>query len=82
MNDQTWEDSPLGWPQQRSNTWGEDGRQSWTSVSVWPAGRPIAQWSLLEAGRSDFLTVSSGTTKLRGRHQAIGNNERGGSRSW
>jgi len=26
-------------------------------VSVWPGGRPIAQWSRLEAGRSDDLGV-------------------------
>jgi predicted dithiol-disulfide oxidoreductase (DUF899 family) len=38
-----WEDSPAGWP------------QPWDS-EVWSAnGRPIAQWSRLEAGRSDDL---------------------------
>jgi predicted dithiol-disulfide oxidoreductase (DUF899 family) len=36
-----WEDSPEGWP------------QSWTSGRI--DGRPIAQWSRIEAGRSDAL---------------------------
>jgi len=42
-----WEDSPPGWPQQ----WQVDGSNLRTN------GRPIAQWSRLEAGRSDDLTV-------------------------
>jgi len=42
-----WEDSPPGWPQQ----WQVD------SSNVRTNGRPIAQWSRLEAGRSDDLTV-------------------------
>jgi len=42
-----WEDSPPGWPQQ----WLVDGSN--TRVD----GRPIAQWSRLDAGRSDDLTV-------------------------
>jgi len=42
-----WEDSPLGWPQR----WQVDGSNVRTN------GRPIAQWSRLEAGRSDDLTV-------------------------
>jgi predicted dithiol-disulfide oxidoreductase (DUF899 family) len=41
-----WEDSPPGWPQQ----WQVD------SSNVRANGRPIAQWSRLEAGRSDDLT--------------------------
>ena len=40
-----WEDSPPGWPQQ----WLVDGSNTRTD------GRPIAQWSRLEAGRSDDL---------------------------
>ena len=44
-----WEDSPPGWPQQ----WQVDGSNTRTN------GRPIAQWSRLEAGRSDDLTVGS-----------------------
>ncbi|HEY0447716.1 DUF899 family protein, partial [Actinophytocola sp.] len=42
-----WEDSPPGWPQ----PW-QDG-----PARLRTNGRPIAQWSRLEAGRSDDLTV-------------------------
>jgi predicted dithiol-disulfide oxidoreductase (DUF899 family) len=42
-----WEDSPPGWPQQ----W-QDG-----AARMRANGRPIAQWSRLEAGRSDDLAV-------------------------
>ena len=42
-----WEDSPPGWPQQ----W--QGRPARMRTN----GRPITQWSRLEAGRSDDLTV-------------------------
>jgi predicted dithiol-disulfide oxidoreductase (DUF899 family) len=42
-----WEDSPLGWPQQ----WQVDGSNTRAN------GRPIAQWSRLDAGRSDDLAV-------------------------
>jgi predicted dithiol-disulfide oxidoreductase (DUF899 family) len=44
-----WEDSPPGWPQQ----WGVGISDHVTRIN----GRPIAQWSRLEAGRSDDLTV-------------------------
>ncbi len=52
-----WEDSPPGWPQQCSITRTADGSPTWTPIpmSQWPAGRPIAQWSRLDAGRSDDL---------------------------
>jgi predicted dithiol-disulfide oxidoreductase (DUF899 family) len=40
-----WEDSPPGWPQH----WQVDGSNTRTN------GRPTAQWSRLEAGRSDDL---------------------------
>lgn len=44
---ETWEDSPAGWP------------QPWDS-EVWTTnGRPIAQWSRLEAGRSDDLGTAT-----------------------
>jgi predicted dithiol-disulfide oxidoreductase (DUF899 family) len=46
-----WEDSPAGWPQQ----WPVDGSNHRIN------GRPIPQWSRLEAGRSDDLTA--GTTR-------------------
>jgi predicted dithiol-disulfide oxidoreductase (DUF899 family) len=52
---ETWEDSPPGWPQQCSITRTNGGPPDWPPVSVWPGGRPIAQWSRLEAGRSDDL---------------------------
>jgi predicted dithiol-disulfide oxidoreductase (DUF899 family) len=42
-----WEDSPPGWPQ----SWGHGAARLRTN------GRPIAQWSRIEAGRSDDLTV-------------------------
>jgi predicted dithiol-disulfide oxidoreductase (DUF899 family) len=59
---ETWEDSPPGWPQHCSITRTGGGSPAWPPVSVWPGGRPIAQWSRLDAGRSDDLgsTVKSG----------------------
>jgi hypothetical protein len=50
-----WEDSPPGWPQQCTNTRTSGGPPDWPPVPEWPAGRPIAQWPRLEAGRSDDL---------------------------
>ncbi len=44
---ETWEDSPAGWPQQ----FGTTGDQFRTD------GRPTAQWSRLAAGRSDDLGI-------------------------
>jgi predicted dithiol-disulfide oxidoreductase (DUF899 family) len=52
---ESWEDSPPGWPQHSTNTRTEDGPPAWTPVAHWPSGRPIPQWSRLEAGRSDDL---------------------------
>jgi predicted dithiol-disulfide oxidoreductase (DUF899 family) len=52
---ESWEDSPAGWPQQRTNTRTADGAPDWPPVSRWPGGRPIPQWSRLAAGRSDDL---------------------------
>jgi predicted dithiol-disulfide oxidoreductase (DUF899 family) len=52
-----WEDSPAGWPQDCSNTRTSAGSPDWPPISAWPEGRPIAQWSRLEAGRSDDLAV-------------------------
>ena len=54
-----WEDSPPGWPQQCSFTRSKNGPPAWTPVDVWPDGRPIPQWSRLEAGRSDDLGTPS-----------------------
>jgi predicted dithiol-disulfide oxidoreductase (DUF899 family) len=52
---EAWEDSPPGWPQRCSITRTDGGPPDWPPVSVWPGGRPVAQWSRLEAGRSDDL---------------------------
>jgi predicted dithiol-disulfide oxidoreductase (DUF899 family) len=56
---ESWEDSPPGWPQQRSNARTDAGPPAWPPVSVWPGGRPIAQWPRLEAGHSDDLGTAS-----------------------
>jgi predicted dithiol-disulfide oxidoreductase (DUF899 family) len=53
-----WEDSPSGRPQQRTNVRTDGGAPDWPPVSEWPGGRPIAQWSRLDAGRSDDLGTS------------------------
>jgi predicted dithiol-disulfide oxidoreductase (DUF899 family) len=52
---ETWEDSPPGWPQQRSYTRAGGGAPGWPPVPAWPGGRPIAQWPRLQAGYSDDL---------------------------
>jgi predicted dithiol-disulfide oxidoreductase (DUF899 family) len=51
-----WEDSPAGWPQQCTYTRSRTGSPTWEPE--WPGGRPIAQWSRLDAGRSDDLGKS------------------------
>jgi predicted dithiol-disulfide oxidoreductase (DUF899 family) len=48
-----WEDSPADWPQRCTYTRTSNGSPTWQPV--WPGGRPIAQWSRLDAGRSDDL---------------------------
>ena len=45
---ETWEDSPTGWPQRFMNGQGEQFRTD---------GRPIPQWSRLKAGYSDDLGI-------------------------
>jgi predicted dithiol-disulfide oxidoreductase (DUF899 family) len=52
-----WEDSPSAWPQECSYTRTDAGAPEWPRVSAWPGGRPIAQWSRLQAGRSDDLAT-------------------------
>ena len=47
---ETWEDSPEGWPQWAGMRTDEHGQ----GVNR-PDGRPISQWSRLTAGRSDDL---------------------------
>lgn len=54
---EAWEDSPDGWPQDRSNARTEAGAPDWPPVVEWPGGRPISQWPRLDAGRSDVLGV-------------------------
>ncbi len=50
---ETWEDSPAGWPQPCTFTRSRSGPPTWQPE--WPGGRPIAQWYRLEAGHSDDL---------------------------
>jgi predicted dithiol-disulfide oxidoreductase (DUF899 family) len=50
-----WEDSPRGWPRERSSLRTAGGGPDWPPVTKWPGGRPIAQWSRVEAGRADDL---------------------------
>jgi predicted dithiol-disulfide oxidoreductase (DUF899 family) len=57
---ETWEKSPAGWPQQCSITRTDSGPPDWSPAREWPGGRPIAQWSRLDAGRSDDLRPSAG----------------------
>jgi predicted dithiol-disulfide oxidoreductase (DUF899 family) len=52
---ESWEDSPPGWPQQCSNTRTSAGAPGWPPVPEWLDGRPIPQWPRLDAGRSDDL---------------------------
>jgi predicted dithiol-disulfide oxidoreductase (DUF899 family) len=52
---ETWEDSPPGWPQHGHLFRTDGGPPDWPRVSEWPGGRPTAQWSRLQAGRSDDL---------------------------
>ena len=53
---ETWEDSPAGWPHRWANT-GEQFRTD---------GRPTAQWSRLAAGRSDDLGTRDNATAPHG----------------
>jgi predicted dithiol-disulfide oxidoreductase (DUF899 family) len=52
---ESWENSPPGWPQQCSITRTAAGAPDWPPVPVWPGGRPIAQWPRLQAGHPDDL---------------------------
>jgi predicted dithiol-disulfide oxidoreductase (DUF899 family) len=57
---ESWEDSPEGWPQECTNVRTETGAPTWTPLSG-GAGRPIAQWPRLAAGRSDDLGATTGS---------------------
>ena len=37
---ESWEDSPAGWPQHCTNTRTDGGPPDWPPVPVWPGGRP------------------------------------------
>jgi predicted dithiol-disulfide oxidoreductase (DUF899 family) len=57
---EVWEDSPEGWPQPWQSgelTSGPDLRRADESTPY--SGRPMAQWSRIEAGRSDDLSGDS-----------------------
>jgi predicted dithiol-disulfide oxidoreductase (DUF899 family) len=54
---ETWEDSPAGWPQ----GWGNTSPGDQFRVD----GRPTAQWSRLAAGRSDHLGATATATERR-----------------
>ncbi|GHO89374.1 hypothetical protein KSZ_73800 [Dictyobacter formicarum] len=56
---ETWEDSPAGWPQR----WGENTSEP---NAYRTNGRPIAQWSRLAAGRSDDLGTGTTATTPHG----------------
>jgi predicted dithiol-disulfide oxidoreductase (DUF899 family) len=64
---ESWEDSPSDWPQQCTNTRTDGGPPAWPPVSAWPGGRPAAQWSRLDAGRSDDLGVGPRSSGGNGR---------------
>ncbi len=52
---ESWEDSPAGWPQQCSYTRTDGGAPAWPPLADGSHGRPTAQWSRLAAGSSDDL---------------------------
>ncbi len=60
-----WEDSPPGWPQERTNVRTDGGPPAWPPVAQSHTGRPIAQWTRLAAGRSDDLGTT-GTAPTHG----------------
>jgi predicted dithiol-disulfide oxidoreductase (DUF899 family) len=52
---ESWEDSPAGWPQRGSAMRTASGPPQWQPLWEWPGGRPTSQWPRLAAGRSDDL---------------------------
>jgi len=52
---ESWEDSPAGWPRECTNTRTAAGPPGWPPVAAWPEGRPIPQWQRLAAGFPDDL---------------------------
>ncbi|MBO0821329.1 MAG: DUF899 domain-containing protein [Nocardiopsaceae bacterium] len=63
---ESWEDSPDGWPQRCSNTRSAAGAPEWPPISAWPDGRPIAQWPRLAAGYSDDLGPAPSASREAG----------------
>jgi predicted dithiol-disulfide oxidoreductase (DUF899 family) len=53
-----WEDSPSGWPQDCTNVRTDSGAPDWRPTAEW-RGRPVGQWTRLEAGSSDDLGTRS-----------------------
>lgn len=58
---ESWEDSPEGVPQERTNVRTDAGAPDWPPLAEWPGGRPIAQWPRLAAGRDDNLGATTGS---------------------
>ncbi len=54
---EAWEDSPAAWPQRCTSTRTSSGPPDWSPVAQWPGGRPISQWTRLDAGRPDDLAA-------------------------
>jgi predicted dithiol-disulfide oxidoreductase (DUF899 family) len=52
---ESWEDSPAGWPRPGHGLRTDGGAPDWPALSHSPGGRPIAQWPRIQAGRSDDL---------------------------
>ncbi|MFF3698693.1 DUF899 family protein [Streptomyces sp. NPDC002221] len=52
---ESWEDSPVGWPRRGHATRTLGGAPDWPPLREWPGGRPTAQWPRIDAGRSDDL---------------------------
>jgi predicted dithiol-disulfide oxidoreductase (DUF899 family) len=50
---ESWEDSPPGWPQQRTGTRTDGGAPDWRPVPEGANGRPITQWPRLQAGHPE-----------------------------
>jgi predicted dithiol-disulfide oxidoreductase (DUF899 family) len=66
---EVWEDSPAGWPQRFFNTTSAQMRTDDEGRAVnRPAGRPIAQWSRIAAGRSDDLGTAGAAPTGDHRH--------------
>jgi len=50
---ESWEDSPSGWPRQCTGTRTNGGAPDWVPVPEGADGRPIAQWPRLAAGHPE-----------------------------